>query len=52
MSKKNIGQLIKISGVILGAIMALTLISKHPVQISFLALGFIVYLAGDKVKRS
>jgi hypothetical protein len=42
---------LKIGGIVLGAIAALTIVSKHPINILIIGVGAVVYFAGNYFAR-
>ena len=48
---KNLDKILKIIGIAIGAITALTLVSRHPIQIGILGLGTVIYFAGVYLKK-
>jgi hypothetical protein len=48
---KNLGLYLQVGGVVLGAITALLLVTRHPVLVGLLALGAALYFVGEYVKK-
>jgi len=47
----KLSQILKIAGVLIGVIAALTLVSLHPINILCLGIGAVIYLAGVWFKK-
>jgi len=51
MIKPKLSSLVKIAGVVMGAITALTLISQNPVKVAFLGASAVIWFVGAYLKR-
>ena len=48
---KDIGRILRVVGIAIGIITALTLVSQHPIQIGILGLSAVVYFVGMYLKK-
>ena len=51
MNKKNIGRVLKVAGLAIGVITAITLINTAPIQLTILGVSAVAYFIGVYLKK-
>jgi hypothetical protein len=51
MTKQEIGLYLQVGGIVLGAVVAVTLVTIHPIPIVLLGIGAGLYFVGDYLKK-